>query len=202
MALELVLLIANDRWLHAFLVIGTMTAFLFPFAIRRGREPLIPIGVQVCIALFVFASLFLGEVRDYYERIWWWDLALHGSAGLLLGFLGFLIVYILHADKAVDLHMKPSFLALFAFFFGIGIGAGWEIFEFGMDKLFGLTMQKPMWDDPSGLTDTIWDLILNGIGAGLVSLTGWRYIRRTPRMIVGKRTRRFLAKHHLLRDRK
>ena len=50
-------------------------------------------------------------------------------------------------------------LGAFAFTFALALGNVWEIFEFGMDRLFGLTMQKPMAGDPSGLTDTMWDLI-------------------------------------------
>src|SRR3546814_16435775 len=72
--------------------------------------------------------------------------------------------YILNEDRHVDLHMRPSFLAVFAFCFSQAIGALWEIFEFTMDQVFGLTMQKPMLGDPSGLTDTMWDLIVNAIG--------------------------------------
>ncbi len=77
--------------------------------------------------------------------------------------------------------MRPSFVALFAFLFGLGIGALWEIFEFGMDQTFGLTMQKPMFGDPSGLTDTMWDLIVDALGAFIVSLMGWRYLKQPQR---------------------
>ena len=201
MAVEFALLVASENWQHAFLVAGMMMAFLFPIVVRRGREPLLPVEIQILVALFVFATLFLGEVRDYYERIWWWDLALHASAGLLLGVLGFLIVYILNEDEAVDLHMRPSFLALFAFVFATGLGALWEIFEFAMDELFGLTMQKPMLDDPSGLTDTMWDLIVNAAAAGLVSLAGWRYLRRARPDYLDSRIRRFIARHPRLFER-
>jgi hypothetical protein len=201
MAAELAFLVASGRWQHAFLVVGMITAFLFPVVIRRGRQPLIPAEIQIFVALFVFATLFLGEVRDYYERIWWWDLALHASAGILLGVLGFLIVYILNEDDAVDLHMRPSFLALFAFFFAAGLGTLWELFEFGMDEIFGLTMQKPMLGDSSGLTDTMWDLALDTAGAGLVSIAGWIYIRRMRRDGIVGRIRRFIARHPRLFER-
>jgi hypothetical protein len=202
MAVELVLLVGSGNWQHAFLVAGVMIAFVFPVVVRRGREPLIPAEIQIFVVLFVFATLFLGEVRDYYERIWWWDLALHSSAGILLGLLGFLVVYILNEDEAVDLHMRPSFVALFAFFFATGLGALWEIFEFAMDEIFGLTMQKPMLDDPSGLTDTMWDLIVNTAGAALVSLAGWRYLSRPRSDYLDSRIRRFIARHPQLFERK
>ncbi len=47
-----------------------------------------------------------------------------------------------------------------AFSFAVSIGTLWEVFEFGMDILFGLSMQK------SGVIDTMDDLIVDAIGAG------------------------------------
>lgn len=180
LAVELVLLILRQQWLHVFLVAGIMTMMLLPTMLRR-RRLLVEISseIQILAILFIFATLFLGEVRDYYERFWWWDLVLHATAGLLLGLFGFMIVYMLNEDRNVDMHMRPAFLALFAFSFSVSIGALWEVFEFAMDQLFGLTMQKPMLGDPSGLTDTMWDLIVDAVGAAIVSLAGWRYLSRT-----------------------
>lgn len=181
MAFELVLLIIRGQWMHVFLVAAVMVGTLAPELLRRKLPVEIPSEVQIVAILFVFASLFLGEVRDYYERIAWWDQALHTTAGLLLGLLGFLIVYVLNESKNVQLQMRPSFVALFAFAFAIAIGTIWEMFEFGMDEVFGLNMQKPMQGDPSGLTDTMFDMIVNAAGAAVVSMSGWIYIRRARR---------------------
>ncbi|HUG45164.1 MAG TPA: hypothetical protein VMK31_01455 [Sphingomicrobium sp.] len=181
MAVELTLLIFRGTWMHVFLVAAVMAGILAPELLRRTLRVQIPSEIQILATVFVFATLFLGEVRDYYERIWWWDLALHGTAGLLLGLLGFLIVYALNESRDVQLKMRPSFVALFAFAFALALGNVWEIFEFLMDQVFGLNMQKPMLGDPSGLTDTMWDLIVNFIGAAIVSLSGWAYLRRSRR---------------------
>jgi uncharacterized membrane protein YjdF len=124
----------------------------------------------------VFASLFLGEVRDYYSRFWWWDTALHTLSGFLLGILGFLLVHVMNQMERIHIHLKPGFVAFFAFMFALGVGALWEIFEFTMDSVFGMNMQKPMLGDPSGLTDTMWDLIVDALGALIVSVLGWRYL--------------------------
>ncbi len=40
-----------------------------------------------------------------------------------------------------------------------------------MDQLFGMNMQK------SGLVDTMWDLIVDSIGAAIIALLGWAYLR-------------------------
>ena len=195
MAVELVLLVVRGQWMHVFLVAAVMAGTLAPELLRRKLPVEIPSEVQILAILFVFASLFLGEVRDYYERIAWWDQALHTTAGLLLGLLGFLIVYVLNESKSVQLQMRPSFVALFAFAFAIAIGTLWEIFEFGMDQTFGFNMQKPMRGDPSGLTDTMFDMIVNAVGAAIISLTGWRYIRTARRRHVDTWVARFIRRN-------
>jgi uncharacterized membrane protein YjdF len=73
--------------------------------------------------------------------------------------------------------MKPGFVAFFAFLFAVGIGALWEIFEFSMDSFFAMNMQKEMLGDPSGLTDTMWDLIVDTLGALIITVLGFSYIK-------------------------
>ena len=45
-------------------------------------------------------------------------------------------------------------------------------FEFAMDQLFGMNMQK------SGLVDTMWDLIVDGFGALIISIAGWGFLKK------------------------
>ena len=198
MAVELILLIGSQRWMHAFLVVCIMAGILSPELVKRRYRVEIPSEVQIAATLFAFAALFLGEVRGYYERLWWWDEALHFTAGLLLGLLGFLIVHALNSSRMVGMEMRPSFVALFAFLFGLSVGTVWEIFEFAMDESFGLTMQKPMMGDPSGLTDTMWDLILDAAAAAVISIAGWRYIKRSRRRYVDTWVARLIRRNRRL----
>jgi hypothetical protein len=195
MAAELVALIGRGRWMQVFITLLLMAILAAPALLPRRMPVAIPSEIQIFAALFIFATLFLGEVADFYRRIWWWDLALHGSSGVLLGLSGFLIVYVLNQNEMVDVSMRPSFVALFAFFFSVGIGAVWEIFEFAMDQLAGTDMQKAMLDDPSGLTDTMWDLIVDTLGAAVMALLGWLYMRRARRERTDHWLRRFVEKH-------
>lgn len=201
MATEFVFLVVNQQWLHVFLVAGIMAMMLLPALLKNRLLAEIPAEIQILAILFIFATLFLGEVRDYYERFWWWDLALHATAGLLLGLFGFMVVYMLNEDRQVDMYMRPSFLSLFAFSFSLAIGALWEVFEFTMDQVFGMNMQKPMLGDSSGLTDTMWDLIVDAVGAAVISLAGWRYIRRARTAYVDNWVRRFIERNpQIFRD--
>jgi uncharacterized membrane protein YjdF len=195
MAVELVLVLHDRQWVTGFLVLCIMILSLVPAALGRRFRVHVPPEFQVLTVVFVFAALFLGEIRSYYERIWWWDIALHASSGLLLGILGFLLVYVLNESRRVDLHLRPRFVALFAFLFAVSAGVLWEIFEFAMDRIAGTGMQKPMLGDPSGLTDTMWDLIVDSLGALSVSVFGWWYMVRREHSFIEAWIRKFIERN-------
>ncbi len=167
----LALAVWQQQWLTALTTLAILLVTLLPLVLGRRFAVFIPPEFEALTIVFVFASLFLGEVRGYYLRFWWWDAALHIASGFLLGILGFLLVYVLNEKEEIELHMKPGFVALFAFMFAVGLGALWEIFEFGMDQAFGMNMQK------SGLVDTMWDLIVDTVGALVIALLGWGWLR-------------------------
>ena len=164
--------VSAGQWLNAATTIAVLGLTLLPLLLGRRFNVFVPPELEALALLFVFAALFLGEVRGYYVRFWWWDLVLHSGSGFLLGIVGFLLVYVLNEKEDLELHMKPGFVALFAFMFAVGLGTLWEIFEFAMDSLFGLNMQK------SGLVDTMWDLIVDVAGALLIAILGFVYLRR------------------------
>lgn len=198
---ELVLVLIDGQWLNAFLILMIMGGTLLPVFLRHKWTIDIPPEFQVLTIAFVFAAVFLGEIQHYYERFWWWDIALHVSSGLLLGILGFLLVYVLNESERVELHMRPRFVAFFAFVFAVAVGSFWEMFEFGMDRMFGTSMQKPMLGDPSGLTDTMWDLIVDAFGALVISALGWWYMGKGKRSFIEHWIRKFIHRNpHLFKS--
>jgi hypothetical protein len=195
MLAELVALLLRGQWRNVAQVAVIMALTLAPLVLRARLPIRIPPEFQMLTIAFVFASLFLGEVQNYYERIWWWDVSLHATSGLLFGIVGFLLVYVLNENERVDMTLRPRFIALFAFVFAIAVGALWEVFEFTMDQAFGLQMQKPRLGDPSGLTDTMWDLAFATVGALLISGFGWWYMIHKERSFVENWITRFQARH-------
>ena len=177
MAIAFMLAVYKQHWQDVFTIAGILILMFAPLVFNRTHIIKIPIEFELAAIVFAFASLYLGEVHAYYTKFWWWDIALHATSGLLFGILGFLLVYILNEHESVRLNMRPSFVAIFAFAFSVSFGAVWEVFEFTMDQTFGMNMQKSMLGDTSGLTDTMWDLIVNIFAAGFVSLFGWRNLK-------------------------
>ncbi|MEO0916076.1 MAG: hypothetical protein AAFY31_03715, partial [Pseudomonadota bacterium] len=103
---------------------------------------------------------------------WWWDLALHGASAIGFGLSGFLFVFMLfEGDRFAA---PPSAVAFITLCVAMTVGTVWEVFEYGMDNIFGLNMQK------SGLDDTMGDIMINAVGALIASITGYFYLRERP----------------------
>lgn len=167
----------EKQWLTAVLTMGIIGITLVPVLLARRFRVYMPPQFQLLAIAFIFASLFLGEVGGFYTRFWWWDIVLHTGSGFLLGIIGFLLVHVLNETEKIGVHLKPGFVAFFAFLFALGTGTLWEIFEFSMDSLLGLNMQKTMLGDESGLTDTMFDLIVDALGALVIAVMGYRYVK-------------------------
>lgn len=171
LVLGVVMEVIQGNWLAALATLGVVVVVLLPVALGNRFDVKIPPEFELCAVLFVIASLFLGEVQGYYLKFWWWDLLLHAASGLLLGIFGFLLVHVLNEKEDLHLSLKPSFVALFAFLFALGMGTMWEMMEYAIDQVFGSNMQK------SGLDDTMGDLIVDGLGAMIISISGYFYLR-------------------------
>ncbi len=156
------------------LMISSFTLFLtwLPIAYADRFDIKIPIRFSAAIIVFIFATLFLGEVRDFYERYWWWDVILHTGSAVAFGLFGFIFIFMLfEGDRWAA---PPLAIAFLSFCVAMSIGGVWEIFEFAMDQIFGMNMQK------SGLVDTMWDLIVDSLGALFSATMGYLYLK-TPR---------------------
>ena len=165
------------QWVTAFLIIITLFLTFLPALIERNTKVFLPIEFEFIIIIFIYAGLFLGELRKWYVLFWWWDIMLHTISSIVLGLIGFLIIHILDSEKRIDLKMSPRFVAMFAFVFAVAIGAIWEIFEFMMDNMLGLNMQR------SGLMDTMGDLIIDTTGALFISTIGYLWIKSGKSLI-------------------
>ena len=165
--------LAELRWELAFVALGTLALSLAPVVVARWTEIHVPPSFIAALVIFVGATLFLGEVYDFYERFWWWDMVMHGASAVGFGLIGFVLVFMMfQGDRYAA---PPIAVAYFAFCFGITIGTAWEIFEFFMDQAFGFNMQK------SGLMDTMGDLIVDAVGAFIGAATGFGYLKGQAR---------------------
>jgi hypothetical protein len=174
-AIWLVLVIAaaealyTGRYSLAFVAVITLALSMAPALVARWAQIKVPKSFMLLVVMFVGGTIFLGEVFDFYNRFWWWDIAMHGGSAVGFGLIGFVLVFMMfQGDRFAA---PPIAIAFFAFCFGLAIGAMWEMFEFAMDQTFGLNMQK------SGLMDTMGDLIVDCFGAMVGAASGYAYLK-------------------------
>jgi hypothetical protein len=173
----------ENKWLLALSGTVALVLTFTPAIIERQLEVPLPVEFTLLTCIFLFASYALGEVGDFYERIWWWDMALHGLSAVITGLIGFLSIYVFYMTQRV--HVEPIYVAIITFGLAVAVGTLWEIFEFLADWFFGLNMQR------SGLVDTMTDLMINSAGAILAAAVGYYYVKNGDSLL-GRRLIRML----------
>jgi hypothetical protein len=182
--------LVDAQWLNAFLAFCVLVLMFTPGFVERNFKIFLPLELQLFFAIFLFAALYLGEAGGYYTTFWWWDKVLHGTSGILLGIVGFLLVYILNTEPKIHMNMSPFFQALFSFAFALALGVLWEIFEFVIDQGFATDMQRP-----PELTDTMIDFILDAGGAFFIAFLGYFYVKKVKVPLFDRFITRFLEKN-------
>jgi len=177
----------EGRWLVAFTAAGVLLLTFLPAIINRTFRVHLPIEFTFVTCLFLYAAFGLGEVGRFYERFWWWDILLHSFSALVMGLIGFLLVYVFYSTQRI--RMAPIYVALVSFGFAVTIGVIWEIFEYSMDIIFHLNMQK------SGHPDTMTDLIMNALGGLMAAWIGYHYVKDGDSLIADRLVRRLVAEN-------
>jgi len=159
-------------------ILGIVIMFL-PSMLERKLKINVPSFMNIVFLVFLYAAIYLGEVRSFYYYIPHWDTVLHTFSGAMIGALGFSLVNLLNDSNKVQINLSPLFVSIFAFSFALALGALWEVYEFSFDGLLGLNMQKFAYQDGSprmgrnALQDTMKDLIVDALGALGTSIMGY-----------------------------
>jgi len=178
----------QQQWLGAFSGSVVLLLTFAPAMIERRLRLTLPVEFTLITCVFLYASFALGEARDFYERFWWWDLALHGISALLIGIIGFLSIYVFYMTHRIQ--VAAGWIATITFALAVSVGTIWEIFEFLADWFLGLNMQK------SGLVDTMTDLLINATGAAIAAFIGYFYVRDEDSLLVHRLIRACAGLRH------
>ena len=163
-------------WVSMVNAVLILFLMLLPRLVKSVYSIYLPIGLELGIVGFIFLSVFLGSLRNYYECFPLWDGILHFQAGILLGIVGFVVVYLLNTGIKSKLTMSPGFVAFFSVCFSLAMSVIWEIYEYTADSWFLYNMQE------SGLPDTMGDLIVNAAGAVIVAILGYVWMKKSKHL--------------------
>jgi len=154
-------------------------ALYMPSIISKRWKIEIPSGIYILYVVFLYCAIFLGEVTSFYYRVPHWDTYLHTFSGAMIGALGFSVISLLNKEEKIHMKLSPAFVAVFAFCFAVALGAIWEIYEFTVDSIMELNMQKYATEEGilkigrESLNDTMKDIIVDTLGAIVISVIGY-----------------------------
>lgn len=163
-------------------ILGIIVMFI-PSFVEHKLSIDIPNNMEITYFIFLYCAIYLGEVRNFYYLIPYWDVILHAFSGAMLGALGFSLVCYFNDTDFFEINLSPFFIALFAFCFALAAGVVWEIYEFLADSLIGTNMQKFIIADGTvlvghaALKDTMKDLIVDAISSLIITIIGYCTIK-------------------------
>ena len=134
--------VIRGEYESAFICLLVLVLFMLPFFIQQNFGIELPSTLEIIILLFIFAAEILGELECYFITFPYWDSMLHTTTGFLCAATGFALIDILNRNSRIKFELSPIYVALAAFCFSMTVGVLWEFFEFGMDRLFHMDMQK------------------------------------------------------------
>lgn len=121
---------------------------------------------QTMLNVFIFIGVVIGSTLNNRTDFHHFDLVTHFFAGFIASWIGYDLAVIIHGSKR---RLSPAVAGMFAIFAACFITVGWEMYEFTMDRVYGLRLQNSVPVSDYGLTDTMVDMIMSAAG-GLVGM--------------------------------
>ena len=112
---------------------------------------------QTMLNIFIFVAVCVGTTLNNRTTFEHFDLVTHFGSGFLSAWFGYDFANIVYRKRG---DLGPAMSSLFSLAFSLSIAVGWEVYEFTMDKLYKMTLQR-------GNDDTMVDFIACAIGAVL-----------------------------------
>ncbi len=170
----------RGQYENLFVCTLSLILFLVPAFVEKNFGIELPSALEIIILLFIFSAEILGELSSFYTKVPMWDTMLHTINGFLCAAIGFSLVDLLNRNERFKFKLSPLYLSIVAFCFSMTIGVMWEIFEFSMDYLLNIDMQKDFIVhsinsvklDPDNMNNVvsitgITDVVVNGKSLGL-----------------------------------
>ena len=143
------------------IVIGCIVVlglFFLEYIINKLKV-VFPSVFRLVISIFLFCTMYLGEIKKFYEKFWWWDLTLHFYSGFFMVLLSVFIIGVLNFKLRKSYIYNPLLVIIICLLISISVEGLWEIFEFAGDRILNTNMEK------AGLQDTMTDFIMNILGS-------------------------------------
>ena len=143
------------------IAIGTAIPFILIF-ITHIFHIKFPFIFHIAIVILIIMALYLGNGFSFYSIVPFYDKLLHTYFGFISSVIIFCTIIYYGGDT-----LPTTLLLVTVFFFSLGLGGVWEMFEYLCDIFTGgdaLRVQDSINQNLHPFTDTILDLFVTEIG--------------------------------------
>ncbi|SDO85908.1 hypothetical protein SAMN04487897_12480 [Paenibacillus sp. yr247] len=150
----------QEKMLEAVLIVAVLLSIRVVVKITKTR---MFAALRFSVLLFILITMFMANEFGLYNVIPYLDKIEHLFSGVILCFVG-LLIYKKASDRENTAVLSAKVAVWFSLFFSVAMAGVWEIYEFTMDRLFGLISQN------GSLVDTMTDIICGTIGAVMTGI--------------------------------
>ncbi len=177
-----VYLLFNFQFLLVGLLLGSLALTFAPEIFTKLSGVKITMAARVIYSVFIFGTQWLGTYLRFYDSIVWWDIMLHFVSGILLGYVGLILLMWIDRENMIKGRIKFSVIVIFSFLVSVSGAVFWEITEFLSDTFLGSNTQL------GSLKDTMEDMIFGTLGAIVFVIYLWRTSRNKKRSAIDRLT--------------
>lgn len=141
---------------------------------------------QTGLNIFIFTAVCIGSTLNNRTEVVHFDIVTHFIAGVISAYFGYELANIIFRKRG---YLGPAISSFFSICFAQFIAVGWEIYEFSMDSIYGLNLQRR----ESGVVDTMCDFCICAAG----SVIGMLWVAFKRNGIIGKNKEEIKKKNRL-----
>lgn len=157
----------EDVTMYIQLIGSALLPFVVPIINTIGKKQL-SLGLSVGVAVFVFFASDLGSGMHFYDKVYCWDVIMHGIFGFLCAYTVFYFLVQYNGGK-----LKVGFLIVILLS-TLGVAALWEIWEYLADTITGGDSQRiaeAIALGKSPVSDTMEDIMIAIVGIVVFYIT-------------------------------
>ncbi len=167
-----------QTWHVLFVNILLLFLVFLPYFMQKNYKIYIPGEFEFTILLFIIISFFLGNIRGLIIQIF---------LGATLGFIGFMIMFILYSNNKIK--TNHSLIAIFAFCFSVSLGVILELAKYFTKLFLSYTFYA------SNYIFTMQSLFLISLGALFSSTMGYIYLKTNKKTPLNFFMKRFVKRN-------
>lgn len=150
------------------LIAAFLLPSIFPIYGLISKNPL-PLILSVISTIFVICASGLGSAIGLYDKVYCWDLIMHGIFGFMCSLIIFILMIRWKGSK-----LSPIGLIIIIFLCTMGVAAIWEVIEYLADRMMGGDSQKVLESIALGkspVADTMEDIMIAMVGCAVFFVT-------------------------------